>query len=120
MITNINVWKVIPKHIILDKIKYYRREITNQLEVPIYDTSRLDSVFDTSKISFLSILRLLFYMKLIKRPTKYAAPLAPRATTISERSKNASKQATARPAPAVMALPVEEKTPGITIALSTA
>ena len=47
MITKINVWKVIPKHIILDKIKYYRHEITNQLEIPIYDTSRLDSVFDS-------------------------------------------------------------------------
>ncbi|MBQ3597469.1 MAG: hypothetical protein II988_06650 [Clostridia bacterium] len=54
MITKINVWKVIPKHIILDKVKYYRREITNQLEVPIYDTSRLDSVFDTSKITIVN------------------------------------------------------------------
>lgn len=54
MITKINIWKVIPKHIILDKIKYYRQEITNQLEVPIYDTSRLDSVLDTSKITLVN------------------------------------------------------------------
>lgn len=54
MITKINVWKVIPKHIILDKIKYYRHEITNQLEIPIYDTSRLDSVFDSSKITIVN------------------------------------------------------------------
>lgn len=54
MITKINIWKIVPKHIILDKIRYFRQEITNQLEMPIYDTARLDCVLDSSKISLIN------------------------------------------------------------------
>ena len=54
MVTNIRVWKIIPKHVIFDKIKYIRQDITEQLEVPIYDTDRLDSILDSSKISILN------------------------------------------------------------------
>lgn len=54
MVTNIRVWKIIPKHVIFDKIKYIRQDITDQLEMPIYDTDRLDSVLDSSKISLLN------------------------------------------------------------------
>lgn len=51
--TNIRIWEIVTQVIVLDKKRYYRKEITNELEMPIHDTTRRDKVLDTSRISLL-------------------------------------------------------------------
>ncbi len=54
MVTKITVWKIVPKHVIFNKIEYFRQDITSQIEMPIYDTDRLDSVLDSSKLTLIN------------------------------------------------------------------
>ena len=54
MITQIKLFVAQVKRGFLGKKTYTKQEITHQLEMPIYDTSQLDSVLDTSKISLLN------------------------------------------------------------------
>ena len=62
MITNIKLYKIKPEEVIFGKKRFIRKDITDQLEMPIYDTTQLDAVLDTSQISLL---------------TKFKTPLKP-------------------------------------------
>lgn len=54
MITKIKLFKVVIKHIIFDKKQYFLQDISDQLEMPIYNTDQLDDVLDTTRISLLN------------------------------------------------------------------
>lgn len=62
MITNIKLYKIKPEEVLFGKKRFIRKDITDQLEMPIYDTAQLDAVLDTSQISLL---------------TKFKTPLKP-------------------------------------------
>ena len=51
MITNIKLYKIKPEEVLFGKKRFIRKDITDQLEMPIYDTAQLDAVLDTSQIS---------------------------------------------------------------------
>lgn len=54
MITNIKLEKVVVSNGVLNQKIYVPIDITNQLEMPILDTSQLDGVLDTTQISLLN------------------------------------------------------------------
>ena len=54
MITNIKIEKVVVSNGVLNQKIYTPIDITNQLEMPILDTSQLDGVLDTTQISLLN------------------------------------------------------------------
>ncbi len=54
MITNIQIWKVSIISLFLGQKEYRRIDITDQLEAPIYDTTQLDGVLDTTRISLVN------------------------------------------------------------------
>lgn len=54
MIAQIKLFLARTKRGFLGKKTYTKKEITHQLEMPIHDTTQLDSVLDTSKISLLN------------------------------------------------------------------
>ncbi|MGN1221886.1 MAG: hypothetical protein ACI4TT_01465 [Christensenellales bacterium] len=54
MITNIKIEKVVVSNGVLNQKIYTPIDITNQLEMPILDTTQLDGVLDTTQISLLN------------------------------------------------------------------
>ena len=69
MITDIKCYKIKKKPLILGQKRYEKCDITEQLELPIYDTTVLDGTLDTTRISLLS---------------KYKTPLRPLSRIIIE------------------------------------
>ena len=54
MISCIKIYKAIINKRFLSNKAYKKVEITQQLEMPIYDTAQLDGVLDTSRISLIN------------------------------------------------------------------